>query len=424
MFSFNQMSIVSFLGVSILLSIFNMHSSYFYSLDLFYSYSSVSSLMVFLSCLLCFLSLFASWENKISQVFTLSILILSLVLSLAFSSSNFLGFYIFFEVSLIPTLVLIIGWGYQPERLQAGSYMMMYTVSSSLPLLGILLYFGMKFCSMDFFLSNLVSEPLKGILLLGILGAFLVKLPMYGVHLWLPKAHVEAPLAGSMILAGILLKLGGFGIYSMKFGLNLELDWFMIILISGSMWGGFLASLMCMRQMDVKSFVAYSSVGHMSIVIAGLLLDSSWGLISSIITMVAHGFSSSCMFCLAYFTYKKSLTRNIPYMKGMLQVFPILSLWWFIFCCINMACPPTLNLMGELAVVPSLWSSSIYLALIMGLMVFFSAAYNMYLYSCINHGMFVGYTISGKNLKSSMLMVLLGHLLPLLFMFKSGLFSF
>nr|BDY26068.1 NADH dehydrogenase subunit 4 [Spurilla braziliana] len=424
MFISDWVSFSFFLMVAVLFSIFGLNMNFSSSLDLFFSHSNMSVLMVLLSCLLCFLSLISSWEMSKAPLFNFSILLLGLVLLMAFSSSSLLGFYIFFEISLIPTLVLIIGWGYQPERLQAGSYMMMYTVSASLPLLVIILFYSSELGSMELCLMNLVPLKLSGIIFISVFGAFLVKLPMYGVHLWLPKAHVEAPLAGSMILAGILLKLGGFGIYQMKLGLSLCLDTVSITIVSLSLWGGFLASIMCMRQMDVKSFVAYSSVAHMSIVVAGLILDSSWGVFSALVTMLAHGFSSSAMFCLAYFSYKKSFTRNIPYMKGMLQVFPILSFWWFIFCCINMACPPTLNLLGELSVVPILWSSSIWFAVIMGLMVFFSAAYNMYLYSLINHGSLVSYCFPSNSMKMPMLVSLVGHFLPLLLILKSDLFNF
>nr|YP_010352823.1 NADH dehydrogenase subunit 4 [Dermatobranchus otome]UOD76591.1 NADH dehydrogenase subunit 4 [Dermatobranchus otome] len=422
--SLNWMSLLFFMFASCFYCLFNMNCNFSLDVDLFFSSSSVSVLMIFLSCLLCYLSLVSSWENRGFLGFNFSVCVLGLVLVLAFSASSALGFYIFFEVSLIPTLILIIGWGYQPERLQAGSYMMMYTVCASLPLLLVLLFFGEKLGSLELLMMGLTSGNISGPLILVILGAFLVKLPMYGAHLWLPKAHVEAPLAGSMILAGILLKLGGFGIYQMKFSLNLGFDEWSLVLVSLSLWGGFLASLMCIRQVDVKSFVAYSSVGHMSIVVAGLILDSSWGVFSAVVTMMAHGFSSSAMFCLAYFSYKKSFTRNIPYMKGILQAFPVLSLWWFIFCCINMACPPTLNLLGEMSVVPILWSCSVMLAVVMGFMVFFSAAYNMYLYSSINHGSFFNYIFAGESMKSCMLVSLIGHFLPLLFIVKSGLFNF
>nr|YP_009250334.1 NADH dehydrogenase subunit 4 [Chromodoris quadricolor]AMX21576.1 NADH dehydrogenase subunit 4 [Chromodoris quadricolor] len=419
----NWSGVMLTLGMSVMVGLMNLNHIFVSSLDSFSLTSSISSLLVFLSCLLCFLSLIATPEEKLSQMYMLSIISLSLALVLAFSSSNLMMFYVFFEVSLIPTLVLIIGWGYQPERLQAGSYMMLYTVGASLPLLVIILWHCWRMSSMEISILHLSSPIMSGMLGIIIYGAFLVKLPMYGVHLWLPKAHVEAPLAGSMILAGILLKLGGYGMIQMNFCFNMKLDWYTMIIIMVSMWGGFLATMMCFRQMDVKSLVAYSSVGHMSIVSAGILLDTSWGVLSAVITMVAHGFSSSAMFCLAYFSYQKSHTRNLPYMKGMLQVYPILSMLWFIFCCINMACPPTLNLVGEMAIVPTLWSYSFWVAGVMGLMVFFSAGYNMYLYASLNHGSFSHYFLGGIPLKSMCYITAFAHMFPLILVLKFNLFS-
>nr|UEX93284.1 NADH dehydrogenase subunit 4 [Phyllidiella sp. Nanhai]WNR50717.1 NADH dehydrogenase subunit 4 [Phyllidiella pustulosa] len=415
---------VSLIGLTLasLMGLMQLNLNFSVTLDTFFLTSTFSSLLVFLSCLLCLLSLLCTPEEKSSWPYTLCLVSLSLVLVLAFSSSNIVMFYIFFEASLIPTLILIIGWGYQPERLQAGTYMMMYTVGASLPLLAIILWHCSTMATTETYILHLSSPLFKGMAGLLLYGAFLVKLPMYGVHLWLPKAHVEAPLAGSMILAGILLKLGGFGLMQMVFCFNMIMDNYSLMIICLSMWGGFLATMMCLRQVDVKSLVAYSSVGHMSIVSAGILMDSTWGITSAIITMMAHGFSSSAMFCLAYFSYKKSHTRNIPYMKGMLQVYPILSVFWFIFCCINMACPPTLNLMGEMVIISTLWNNNFWLVLCMGLMIFFSASYNMYLYSSMNHGAFSSYFLGGSPFKSYSMVGLSAHLFPLLLILKSGLF--
>nr|UYI30956.1 NADH dehydrogenase subunit 4 [Ceratosoma sp. HG0001] len=420
---FNWSMVVFVFAFSMLVSLIYLNQSFINVLDTFFLGSSVSSLLVFLSCLLCFLSLISTPEEKLSEGYILCLVLLCLTLVLAFLSSNLMMFYVFFEISLVPTLVLIIGWGYQPERLQAGTYMMLYTVGASLPLLLVIVNHCVESCSMNSYMLSLSSPLINGIIGLVIYGAFLVKLPMYGVHLWLPKAHVEAPLAGSMILAGILLKLGGYGMIQMNFCFNMVLDQFTLIVVALSMWGGFLATLMCLRQVDVKSLVAYSSVGHMSIVSAGILLDSSWGIMSALITMMAHGFSSSAMFCLAYFSYKKSYTRSIPYMKGILQVYPILSMLWFLFCCINMACPPTLNLMGEMAIVPVLSFYNTWLTIIMGLLIFFSASYNMYLYSSINHGSFSSYFLGGFSMKEYCCLSLFGHLFPLLLVLKCGLFN-
>nr|YP_010393194.1 NADH dehydrogenase subunit 4 [Aplysia argus]UPX89356.1 NADH dehydrogenase subunit 4 [Aplysia argus] len=408
--------------LSSLVSMSLLQQNFSSSMNMYFSLNYFSVLMIFLSCILCLLALVSTPYEKVASSYSVCLLVLCGVLSLAFSMSNIILFYIFFEASLIPTLMLIIGWGYQPERLQAGSYMMLYTVGASLPLLVVLIWWCVENGSMSILMLKNMGFSFPIFLTVVIYGAFLVKLPMYSFHLWLPKAHVEAPLAGSMILAGILLKLGGYGIFVMNNSFCMSPNSVSLIIISLSMWGGFLATMMCLRQVDVKALVAYSSVGHMSIVSSGLILDQTWGVTSALITMLAHGASSSALFCLAYFSYTKSHTRNIPYMKGMLQMYPILSFAWFVFCCINMAAPPTLNLVGELLVSSVLWNYSYLLAVVMGLMVFFSASYNMYLYSSINHGFHSNYLTSGTELKSFEKLSLFLHLMPLLLLFKGTLF--
>ena len=230
--------------------------------------------MVFLACVLCFLRWVSTPSTK-SPFYCMNILLLRVFLFLAFSSSNLIVFYVFFEACLIPTLVLIIGWGYQPERLLAGSYIMIYTVGASLPLLLVLVWWCLENGTMRVRILSYKFRSLHTLLLFVIYGAFLVKLPIYGVHLWLPKAHVEAPLAGSIILAGILLKLGGYGILLANLRFNLTISAVSFFLVRFRMWGGLIAMLMCLRQTDIKAFVAYRSVGHMGIVSSGLILDQS-----------------------------------------------------------------------------------------------------------------------------------------------------
>uniref|UniRef100_UPI0030FE7A9C NADH dehydrogenase subunit 4 n=1 Tax=Erynnis pelias TaxID=2663706 RepID=UPI0030FE7A9C len=349
----------------------------------------VSFGLIMLSIWICSLMLMASEKlykyNFFLNFFLFNIIFLLIMLYMTFSVMNLFMFYLFFEGSLIPTLMLIIGWGYQPERIQAGLYLLFYTLFVSLPLLlGIFYIFNEMNCMMIYFLK--FYDYNMYLLYLSMIMAFLVKMPMYFVHLWLPKAHVEAPVSGSMILAGIMLKLGGYGlfrvlIFMQTISLKLNFLWVIISLV-----GGFYISLKCLCQIDMKSLIAYSSVAHMGMVISGIMTMNYWGYLGSYLLMIGHGLCSSGMFCLANINYERLQSRSLFLNSGMMNFMPSLSLWWFLLLSAAMAAPPSLNLLGEISLINSLISWS-WLTMIMLMMIsFFSAAYSLYLYSFTQHG--------------------------------------
>nr|WNO18643.1 NADH dehydrogenase subunit 4 [Seseria sambara indosinica] len=345
--------------------------------------------LILLSIWICSLMIMASEKlykyNYYTKFFLLNVIFLLIMLFLTFSMMNLFMFYMFFESSLIPTLMLIIGWGYQPERIQAGLYLLFYTLFVSLPLLMGIFYIYNEMSSMKIYFLKFYDYNLY-LLYFSMILAFLVKMPMYFVHLWLPKAHVEAPVSGSMILAGIMLKLGGYGllrvlIFLEKISFKLNFFWVVISLV-----GGFYISLKCLCQVDMKSLIAYSSVAHMGIVIGGIMTMNYWGYLGAYVLMIGHGLCSSGLFCLANINYERLMSRSLFINKGMVNFMPSMSLWWFLLLSAAMAAPPSLNLMGEISLINSLVSWSWMTMLMLMLISFFSAGYSLYLYSYTQHG--------------------------------------
>nr|AII02427.1 NADH dehydrogenase subunit 4 [Drepana arcuata] len=390
--------------------------NYFCNLSYMYSCDILSFGLILLSIWICLLMIMASENlfkmNFYINFFIFNIIFLLIMLFLTFSVMNLFLFYLFFESSLIPTLMLIIGWGYQPERIQAGMYLLFYTLFASLPLLvGIFYVFMTQNYIMIYFLKFFNLNLY--LLYFSMIMAFLVKMPMYMVHLWLPKAHVEAPVSGSMILAGVMLKLGGYGllrlmIFIQEIGLKLNFIW-----INISLLGGFYVSLKCFCQVDMKSLIAYSSVAHMSMVIGGIMTMNNWGYIGAYILMIGHGLCSSGMFCLANISYERLHSRSLFINKGMMNFMPSMSLWWFLLMSSNMSAPPSLNLLGEISLINSLLSWS-WISMIMLMMIsFFSAGYSLYLYSYVQHGKFYSGLYSYYSGVSREYLLLFLHWFPL-----------
>nr|YP_009171954.1 NADH dehydrogenase subunit 4 [Hypoptopoma incognitum]ALF03825.1 NADH dehydrogenase subunit 4 [Hypoptopoma incognitum] len=340
-------------------------------------------------------------------------------LIMAFGATELIMFYIMFEATLIPTLIIITRWGNQAERLNAGTYFLFYTLAGSLPLLVALLLLHQNTGT----LSLLIIQHTQPLMLhtwgdkfwwAACLIAFLVKMPLYGVHLWLPKAHVEAPVAGSMVLAAILLKLGGYGMMRMMTvldPLSKELAYPFIIL---ALWGIIMTGSICLRQTDLKSLIAYSSVSHMGLVAGGILIQTPWGFTGAIILMIAHGLVSSALFCLANTTYERTHSRTMILARGMQMLFPLTATWWFVANLANLALPPLPNLMGEIIIITAMFNWSPLTLALTGAGTLITAAYSLYLFLMTQRGPLPTHitNLQPFHTREHLLMTL--HLLPVI----------
>nr|YP_006303427.1 NADH dehydrogenase subunit 4 [Triplophysa stoliczkai]AFC88373.1 NADH dehydrogenase subunit 4 [Triplophysa stoliczkai] len=385
----------------------------------------LSTPLLVLTCWLLPLMILASQNHIYPEPITRQRLYITLLASLqtflimAFGATEIIMFYIMFEATLIPTLIIITRWGNQTERLNAGTYFLFYTLAGSLPLLVALLLLQQTTGTLSMLILQ-YSQPLTlnswghSIWWAACLIAFLVKMPLYGVHLWLPKAHVEAPVAGSMVLAAVLLKLGGYGMMRMMVmldPLSKELAYPFIIL---ALWGILMTGSICLRQTDLKSLIAYSSVSHMGLVAGGILIQTSWGFTGAIILMIAHGLVSSALFCLANTAYERTHSRTMVLARGLQMIFPLTAVWWFVANLANLALPPLPNLMGEIMIITTLFNWSPWTIMLTGLGTLITAAYSLYLFLMTQRGPAPNHIkgLSPFHTREHLLMVL--HLLPII----------
>nr|ATF28612.1 NADH dehydrogenase subunit 4 [Norvellina sp. EMHAU-15062816] len=388
-------------------------NNYFSKISYDYGLDNFSWSLIMLSFLVSSFMLMSMISYSGLGMFMFMNMFLSLFLMVIFSSLNFLYMYISFEFVLVPLMILILGWGYQPERLIAGLYLFFYTVLVSLPLLFLLLYMYYNYGSLFFDYMNNYSNFFFIHFIITMV--FMVKLPMSFVHFWLPKAHVQAPVSGSMILAGLMLKIGGYGLIRSSFlyeylYLNYSYVWFSL-----SMVGSALISLICLIQADMKCLIAYSSICHMGLVIMGLVTTNSWGLMGSLLLMLGHGFCSSGLFYLANLLYMRTGSRSFYINKGLMLFLPSFSLVMFMFCIFNMSCPPSINFVSEMMILSSVmsyWGGSI---LFFTFISFLCACFSYYMYSYSQHGLNHNlYSFSMVNVQEFLCSLM--HLIPLIFL--------
>lgn len=322
-----------------------------YSLGtLFFGVDGFSIMFFFLTTVLIFLCLIYVWSEKSFKYYAINLLIIELLLLMIFSAMDLFVFYICFEGILIPMFFLIGIWGSRERRVRASYLFFYYTLGSSLLALLAILYIyntvgTLSFIELNEYHFTRIEER---ILWCAFFLAFATKIPMYPFHVWLPEAHVEAPTVGSVLLAGVLLKLGVYGLIRV----NLELFPIASIFYAPyasvlAIFSIFYASYAALGQTDLKRIIAYSSIAHMNLVVLGLMSLNSDGIGGAIFQSISHGFVSAGLFFLVGMIYDRHHTRLLNYYTGLIRVMPIFVTFFLIFTLANIAIPGTSSFIGE-----------------------------------------------------------------------------
>jgi NADH-quinone oxidoreductase subunit M len=355
------------------------------TLKLHMSIDAISLFFVYLTSVLIPLCILFNWNTKNVENNIIVLLSIEVLLILVFQIMNLFFFYILFEAILIPFFIFIGLNGYRSRRIHAAYLLFFYTILGSFFMLITIFSIYIHTGSMDLdCLINTEWSPIREKMLWILLFISLaIKIPIFPFHIWLPEAHVEAPTEGSVLLAGVLLKLGTYGMIRFLFGIfPIATTYYSPIILLMSILSIFYTSLTTLRQIDIKRVIAYSSISHMNMCIVGLAMLDTIGITGSIVLMIGHGFVSGALFFMVGMLYERFHTKLIRYYSGLVHAMPIFSAFFFFFTISNMSMPGTSNFTGEFLIITSIINKNHILTLLICLLgIFIGSIYSIWLYN-------------------------------------------
>lgn len=351
----------------------------------------ISLFFVILTTLIFPLCLLGSWVSvkQSMKSFLISFLFMELILILVFTSLDLVFFYIFFETILIPMFLVIGVWGSRQRKVRAAYLFFLYTLLGSLFMLIAVLYIYHSCGTSNYEILSTVhfSEYTQRWLWLAFFASFAAKVPMLPFHIWLPEAHVEAPTAGSVILAGILLKLGSYGFLRFSIGLFPEASiYFTPLIFSLSILGVVYTSLTAIRQTDLKRLIAYTSVAHMNLVVIGLFTGSVVGVEAALLQSLSHGFVSSALFLIIGVLYDRWHSRVVKYYSGLVHSMPLFVAIFLLFTMANLGLPGTSSFVGEFLLLISAFEANSTACFFAATSMILGGAYSLWLFNRVAYG--------------------------------------